>query len=460
MKSKNMFLGAHILPDVTFHMHQDDFARLRGIAGNGVLARNVRSITYFTAAIESPAREAKPADDLTLWFEYEKYERLVAAQDQIRAGTADLACLKDALAKFTGLKHVTMSSGHLFYEGRAHEKPSPFTTPFPPPTHWPRPEGVRHLEVLLEALAHNNLKLESLRAGSFDWIFFDKSSTELEGLFRPLLDAVHVELEITLDLDDDLHDVSGNTGECRRFMDRGIIRDLLARMRRLELLRVGFMGDMDVPYKPAMLRDIVSPTYRWPHLNRLEISHVEVDRHTLMQFLVLHKDTLQFLCLQDFDLGETSWEKLLPSIRNTLHLECACICGTLTGQVEDVPEKGGVENWDLSRPGEYENDMRASINRYCRNGGEDYPDELPLTDEVVQKHFDQYVKCHVRKTQAQDWKDKCRVAEEVRRRRREDGLMPNWISDSELGWDGYDSDDLDDDDDDDDNDELVFVGHA
>lgn len=478
--------GAHILPDVTFHMHQDDFARLTGIANNGVLARNVRSMTYFTTSIQSPVvtfdefkehhktalrlqkepfylgwvRNAKPADDSTLLSEYEKYKDMVAVQEEIGVRMDDLACLRDALAKFTGLRRVTMSSGHLFYEGRVPEKPSPFATSFPPPTDWPRPEGVRHLEVLLEALAHNKLKVESLRAGLFEWVFFDKSPAELERLFQPVLDAVHVELEITLDLDDNLHDVSGNTGTCRRFMDRGLVRDLLSRMKRLELLRVAFLCDMDVPYKPAMLRDIMSPNYHWPHLTRLEVSNVEVDRHSLMQFLELHKDTLQFLCLSDFDLAKTSWAKLLPIIRNTLHLEDACICGTLMGKMEDMPEKGRLERWDLSKVGIYENDMRASINRYCRNGGKDYPDELPLTEEVVRKHFDQYVRCHVRKTQAQDYEDKRRGEAAARRRAREAGLTPGWLSDSEdsdSGWDGSGLDDPDIFDDDDDEYDAIAI---
>lgn len=473
--------GAHILPDVTFHMHPDDFARLRGIAGNGVLAPNVRSITYFAREYKSPAvsfdkfkeqhetslmlqlkpssrRSAckvEPADDSTLWFEYEKYERMVAVQDQTKADMADLAYLKDAFAKFTGLRRVTMSSANMFYDG--HDKPSPFfMTPVQPPTNWPKPEGVRHLEVMLEALAYNNIKVESLRAGTFDWTFFNKSSTELERLFRPVLDAMHVELDIGMALDENFHDVDGNADECRRFMERGMVRDLLARMKRLDLLRVGFFCDMYAPYKPAVLRHIMSPSDHWPHLTQLELSNVEADRHTLMQVLGLHKDTLQFLCLQDIHLGETSWQKLLPEIRNTLCLKDACICGSLTGRVEDEPGEGYFERWDLNMVGVWENDMRASINRYCRNGGEGYPDELPLTDEVVQKYFDEYVKCHVGKTEAEDWEENCQGDEELRRKLREAGLLPprdGDSEDSESGWDDYDSDELYGDEEDDDGDD-------
>lgn len=475
--------GAHILPEVTFHLHQDDLARLRGIASNRVLAANVKSITYFAREYESPVvsfdkfkknhkdtlvlqappfsrnpdPQAKPADDLTLWHEYETYERMVAVQDRIKADMTDLACLKDALAKFTGLKHATMSSGNIFYEGYANDKPSPFKAPVQPPTLWLDPEGVRHLEVMLEALACNNIQVDSLRAGTFDWNFFDKSSTDLDRLFRPALGAAHVELEISLELDEDMHDVDGQTEKCRNFMERGIVRDVLARMGRLELLRVAFMCDMDELHKPAVLKNIVNPSHHWRNLTQLELAGIEGDRHSVMQVLRLHKDTLRFLCLQDFDLGETSWEKLLPEIRNTLDLEDACICGDLTGRVEDEPDKGLPEFWDLNRPGIWENDMRASINQYCRNRGQDYPDELPLTDEVVQKHFDQYVRCHVKKTQAEDWEDvrqaKKEMDREVRELRQAGLLPPHRDGDSEgseSGWDdsGLDDPDIFDDDDD------------
>ena len=447
-------------------MHQDDFARLRAIASNGILAPNVRSLTYFTTAYKSPAvtfqefkehhvdvlmqqrsplsmEWVKPADDLTLRPEYEKYGRMIALQDQIKFDMADLACLKDVLAKFKCLRQVTMSCGNIFYEGWVHEKPSPFITAFPPPTQIQRSGSVRHLEVLLEALAHNEIKVQSLRAGLVDWVFFDKSQTELERLFRPVLDAEQVELEISLDTDDNLHDINGNTSTCRQFMERGVVSGLLGHIERLQILRVGFMRR----YKPAMLKDIMSSSHHWPHLKQLELSNVQADRHLLMQVLSLHKDTLRFLCLKNFNLGETSWEKLLPEIRKNVYLEDACICGALTGQVEDMPDSVLPEAWELELP-IWENDMRASINCYCKKGGENYPDELPLTDEVVRKHFDQHVRSHVRMTQAEEWEEKCQVGAAVRREWQEAGLMARTDSedskDSEPDWYGHDSDDQDD----------------
>lgn len=94
-------------------------------------------------------------------------------------------------------------------------------------------------------------------------------------------------------------------------------------------------------------------------------------------------------------------------IRKKLHLNDACICGDLYGHPEDGDEdvQGGevgfwpiphltpdLEYWDLSVPEVGDQDMRDSINMYCREGGALYPDELPLDDEVVDKHYDEYVK--------------------------------------------------------------------
>ncbi|KAL1881834.1 zinc metalloprotease [Diaporthe australafricana] len=462
--------GTHILPEVTFYMHGDDLARLRGIAANSILAPNVKSVTYFAMVYESPAvpfegfvhnheeslrfkiplsqskwaTEAEPADDAMMKLEYENYQRMVVAQDRIKDDMADLVCLKDAFARFTSLKHVTMSSNNLFYEGWTHHKPSPFQTAVRVPSDWTHPEGVRHLEVMLEALAYNKHSVKSLRAGTFDYSFFDKSSTELARLFRPVLNAVYVDLEISMELDNHGNDIDDNTEKCRRLLERGMLRDLLGPMKKLDTLCVVFHGDFGSSNCPATLKDVIGPSHHWPHLTHLELSKIECDRQALFRVLELHKDTLRRLCLQDIDLGETSWEELLPDIRKTLYLEDACVCGTLTGRSEDTAGDARLESWDVSVVGLWENDMRASINLYCRNNGKDYPDELPLTEEVVRKYFDQYVRRHVKKSEAEDMEAQREADADQRRRMQERGLIP--LSDDEGSEiaSSLEDDDLDD----------------
>ncbi|KAI3396450.1 hypothetical protein diail_12170 [Diaporthe ilicicola] len=470
----HIVVRAHILPYVTFHRDEDDLARLRGIAGNGVLALNVKAITYFTSVYESPvvsfskftqhheqslqwkrmpfevpsAKDGEPLDECTMKLEYEKYKRLVAVQDQIRDDNPDLACLKDAVARFTGLRQVTMSSGNTFYEGSVPEKLSPFLSGVQAPTHWPEPEVVRNLEAMLEALACNNHSVESLRAGTLDWSFFDKSSTELARLFRPVLNAVDVELEISMERDHDFNVVRDNSEKCRRLMERGMLRDLLEPMKKLDTLCVMFHGDFNSSRCPVTLKEIVGPGHDWPHLTLLELSKVECDRQALLQVLERHKDTLRLLCLQDIDLGETSWKKLLPNIRNTLDLDNACICGTLTGRSEDAVDSAQLGSWSLSAVGIWDNYMRAPINLYCRHNGKLYPDEVPLTEEVVRKYFEQYVRSYVKKSQAEDREAQRQADADMHRRMQEAGHIPFSDDDSsEIASEdfGLDEDDLDED---------------
>lgn len=378
-------------------MHPKDFARLAEISSHGVLARSVRELTYHTTLYETPAgtfdefkedykskvwsyfRE-HPSDwnvrfsaDSTLLSEYGKYLYVVAVQHQMDVNMADLTLLKDVIAKFTGLKNVTMSSENCFlrWPGRR----TPFERPCKMLTEWPQPEGIRQLEVLLEALIHNKVKLDSLRAGTLRWEFFDKTTTELERLFQPTLNATQVELKITLG------HVHGRKEDCRQLMKRGMLREILSRMKRLKSLRVGFSIDWK-EHKPAMLKDIMSSSHHWPQLQQLKLCSVETDRRALMQLLRLHKDTLRILCLGHINLGGTSWEKFLPEIRNNLYLEEACIWGLLTGRTEGMPYEGLPESWRVR-----DADMMDSINCYCGKGGKNYPDEIPLTDEIVEKNL-------------------------------------------------------------------------
>lgn len=54
--------------------------------------------------------------------------------------------------------------------------------------------------------------------------------------FRPVLNAVHVDLEISMELDDHDNDIDGNTGKCRRLLERGMLRDLLEPMKMVDTL--------------------------------------------------------------------------------------------------------------------------------------------------------------------------------------------------------------------------------
>lgn len=469
-KTFAVIAGTYILPEVSFYMHQDNLTHLRAIAQRDVFAPNVKSITYFAQVYESPAvsfnkfkRDHErsvmlwrtPLANEPSWMamlkdspmdvEYEKYRQMVLAQDRIKNGMLDLECLKDVFARFTALRDVTMSSGNLFYEGCRHEKPSPYTNCVRDAHHNLEPVGCRHLEVLLEALAYNERSIDSLRAGELDWRFFDKSPTELSRLFQPLTNLQYLDLILCTKQDDDGLDVDDDIHKCRRFLGRGMISIILKSMPKLVVLCLEMDCDIEQSHCPAVLKDVISPGHHWPQLKQLNLANIECDRWALMDVLELHKDTLSHLCLKYINLGTTSWKRLLPDIRKKLYLEDACICGQLTGQSEDFDDDDAAntdpaETWDLYVRGIGEWDMRASVNFYCQRGGKMYPDVLPLTGKVVRKYFDQYVRCHGVKSEAED-DEEMRVAQEDLDRRMRDFRSSTLVDEEGSGWEDISDED-------------------
>lgn len=107
--------------------------------------------------------------------------------------------------------------------------------------------------------------------------------------------------------------------------------------------------------------------------------------------------------------------------------------------------------------------MRESINVYCRQGGALYPDELPLNDEVVDKHFDEYVKS-VMEYDGDEYDDDhdstmsafndLGLSDDDDDDGKEGGANGGRRDDDDSNWEDVDSADEDYDEDEDDDDEL------
>ncbi|EMR72408.1 hypothetical protein UCREL1_545 [Eutypa lata UCREL1] len=407
--------AAYMLPEVTFYMHDEELRRLREISLHPVFSRHVCSLTYFAHALDSPKvtfrefvrdhrRELRWNRRLRrrnlstpqLMVEYRKYEEAADRQAAIMTAQTDIDVLKE------------------FYEGRIRKKrPKPLDNIMRGRNLYSlNPEGARPLEALMSANAEAQCDIRSFRAGSLNWRFFRHRAADLARLFRPLAHLTRIELNINVDPADERARESDSAARCRRVLGRGVLREILRSMPALQSLCVELVSwDGDDLDRGAALRDVVEPGFRWPQLRELVIGGVDCERQDIMDVLELHKDTLRHLCLRSIYLKTTSWKKLLPDIRKKLYLTDACICGDLYGHPEeddeDLQGEAGaadfsfwpiphltpdLEYWDLSVPEVGCHDMRESINVYCRQGGALYPDELPLNDEVVDKHFDEYVK--------------------------------------------------------------------
>lgn len=415
--------SAHMLPEVSFYMHQGEFARLREIASHPIVSKHVRSLTYFSEVLDSekmtfPAyvrahtvensngawnsffKRHETPNVPQLRAEYHSYELLMKEQQDIIDNHLDVALLKEIIPKFPSLRQATMSSGDWFYEattkGRFHDANRDDIllrkvrkSPFDDAPDWTgnqlQPEGKRHLNGLIAGLVSSDCHLESFRAGILDWKFFKSFSRVPDHLAKTLKYLKRLEIHIDTEPRQDVQTIH----RCRKAMKSGIMRKLIQPLQHLEVLMVTlYPVEWTADEWPAYLGDIIAPGHTWPNLRELCLGGFKTNRHDLMKFLELHKNSLTHLCLRDVGLGETSWWNLLPDIRNKLKLKEACICGDILGLSEDESAEVPDEFWDLSTPGEHpHHKQRQSINAYCR-GPDHYPDDVPLSREVVLRHYD------------------------------------------------------------------------
>ncbi|KAI5924448.1 hypothetical protein F4810DRAFT_709412 [Camillea tinctor] len=417
--------AAYMLPEVTFYMHNEELERLRAISLHPVFARHVYSLTYFAQALDYPKvslreflrdhkRDMKWNSKLQklnlsraqLLVEYRKYEDAADKQNIIMSDRLDVAVLREIFPRFPNLQHMCMSTGNLFYEGRYRKRRAqPLQNIMRGDNLYSlNPEGVRPLEALLCANADAPCELQSLRAGSLHWRFFKRSATELARMFRPLSNLGAIDLVINVEPADERIHEHDSLSRCRRVLAKGALRNIFKSMPHLHSLCVEIVSiegeDLE---KGAALENLIEPRFHWKNLRELVLGGIECDRQELMQALERHKGTLQRLCLRDVYLKSTSWKRLLPDIRKKLFLVEACICGDLYGRSEDGEEPNDpffatghlgpdLEYWDLSIPEVGDHEMRDSINIYCRVGGQLYPDELPLSEDVVDKYYEDYVR--------------------------------------------------------------------
>lgn len=407
--------AAHLLPEVTFEAHEQELERLRAISEHPVLARHVRSLLYFGVRLRHPpgsfrefAREYRSqrtigyatqmgyerahANISRARFEegYRKYVAVVENQYRVLAEQADVAVLREVLPRFTGLRQLTMSDVEKFHPQRLRRRKTPSeATVNMADLLSDRLNGDRQLEALL--LANNEsakCEIESLRAGLLHWKFFDRSPVELKQLFGSPSKLKRLELIVSIEGQGGTPDIS----QFEDMMAKGGVRDALSSMADLETLVANFTCyvKQDFLGSKVVLNYLIQPGHRWRNLQHLVLAGVNCSRQELMSVLQLRKDTLQDLCLQDTDLKSTSWRELLPWIRNNMNLFNVCICGHVLGQSEGDGD-GHEERWYFSSRIAGSRDMRSSVNMYCRGGGRCYPDELPLSDRVVQEYYDKWI---------------------------------------------------------------------
>ncbi|KAI0522282.1 hypothetical protein F5B22DRAFT_634173 [Xylaria bambusicola] len=428
--------AAYMLPDVSFNLHRDDLNRLSAISLHPILSKHVESLTYFAEAIDLPKvswiefvqnhqskmrwngmlRRQNNKTPSQLASEYKRYSEAVDEQQNLIKGEWDLRVLKEVLPRFPNLKTLHMSTTEPFYEmcnhGQMKRPLSEFLRKgYVGSAH---PEGKRTLDTLLLANAHAPCAITALHITMVYWKFFKRSERKLSRLFKPFANLTTIRLTISIEPQDErlLHD-GLSLGRCQRVFAKGALRKILRCMPQLRLLHLEIRNfEYEQPERGAQLHDIIEPGFHWPDLEEIILCGIAGDRVEFMDLFLRHKDKLRTLRLSDVTLASTSWRKLLPDIRNRLHLDTVCICGNIYGIREDEddppgPLEGmpGLEVWSLSPSDMDVDEMRDSIHMYCRQGGTNYPDELPLCGTVVNKYYKDYVKPFTVGENGQDFDD-------------------------------------------------------
>ncbi|KAF2996954.1 hypothetical protein E8E14_002845 [Neopestalotiopsis sp. 37M] len=421
--------AAYMLPEVSFYMLEAEFTRLRAIADHPIISKHVRSLTYyaevldaekitFPAYVREHTREQASARTWNGFFKatpkldsadlpllrsnYQAYERTMRLQQDIIENAHDVTCLKEVIPKFTSLRQATMSSTGCFYDEKARwrvwdearplhlrkVRKSPFENAPCSAGNPLEPEGKRHTNGLIAGLVATKVQLEGFRAGVLDWKYFKDFLEIPDGLSHTFKYLKRLELFLDSDPGQDARGIL----RCRKALKTGILKQIIKPLQQLEVLMVNiYPVEWTADEWPAHLGDIIAPGHTWPALRVLSLGGIKTTRHDLIKFLDLHKDSLSKMCLRDVGLGETSWWKFLPDVRNKLKLSDVCICGDIIGKSEDDADNVPDEFWDLATEEEYpHHKQRSSINAYCR-GPNHYPDNVPLTREVVREHYDEYI---------------------------------------------------------------------
>ncbi|KAK5633930.1 hypothetical protein RRF57_009644 [Xylaria bambusicola] len=427
--------AAYMLPDVSFNLHREDLNRLSAISLHPVLSKHVRSLTYFAEIIDLPKaswiefvqnhqgrmrwngmlRRQNNKTPSQLTSEYKRYSEAIDEQENLIEGEWDLRVLEEVLPRFPNLKTLHMSATEPFYERCNHGQMKRPLSEFLQKGYVgsAHPEGKRTLDTLLRANAHAPCAITTLQITMVHWKFFKRSERELSRLFKPLANLTSIMLSISIEsLDERMYD-GLSLGKCQRVFAKGSLRKILRRMPQLRLLHLEMRNSIcEQPERGVQLHDIIEPGFHWPDLEEIALHGVAGDRVEFMDLFSRHKNKLRKLRLSDVTLTSTSWRKLLPDIRRKLHLDVVCICGNIYGRREDEDDPPGpleglpdLEVWGWAPPEFEVNNMRDSIDMYCRQGGTNYPDELPLCGIVVNKYYKDYVKPFIKNQARYDFND-------------------------------------------------------
>ncbi|KAI1168272.1 hypothetical protein F5B18DRAFT_671337 [Nemania serpens] len=227
--------------------------------------------------------------------------------------------------------------------------------------------GARYLIVILIALARTQTRLATLRMQWISWWLFDWDESELMLLLSPLATLHHVYINIINDdllslrnpryqhwryppiIDPNEYPEAADVLNCARFLSNGLLARVLSSMPELRTLHLTFSRKFDDPNLVSgdcviALPFVMPAEFTWRHLRSLRLSNICASRASLTDMLARHAATLRELYLEDIDLSDGCWVRLLTDVRSRLALREADFNGILTGWHKDGGERTKKED--------------------------------------------------------------------------------------------------------------------
>ncbi|KAK1833042.1 hypothetical protein QBC39DRAFT_403441 [Podospora conica] len=338
---------------------------------------------------------------------YDMLSRAWDEQDELFEQNRDYEAIKEAIGRLPNLSEVTVSSEDHLYQAKK--------TPF---AHLPRAipnlvydmdlptvrEGAcRNAWAIFAALHAAGTRLKALRLGMMPFEFLDHDGiglgdlahlfggiTEFKVCVQGLTDDVVPFHRDDVPDDEQVEDVvDKRLREFRRVAGNGVLGAAIASMTNLvelhlQLDEIGhvwhaYIRDTpeysDIPPSPTTLDKLFTPGQAWLNLKSLFLQGVSTDRHQLVAFLE-NQPKLTSLVLVCIDIGTTSWQHLLPHMKEALpwtRTGTVEMSGHLTGRSEEDGEPDDVaarEVWKLQMPGSYwgPGPIAKAISEYFRTG--------------------------------------------------------------------------------------------
>lgn len=301
---------------------------------------------------------------------YIEYQRLFAAQEQLRSQEYGLSVISDAFSRLPKLCSIVTSLGcnpvpHTSYLIDGFKSGS--IRPYGDFGH-SLPAGVPQLYSLLRASHEAGSQLTSLVIGDVNWQFL-RDVAKWKNVLKQSLRQIRV-LELFISFGYELNEFENvpEVLEFREHLANSALRDFIKAAPDLEDLSIA----LDLR-KVAELKYIIDD-HHWPKLKRVKFQRIDATHADLASFCTRHASTLKHFDLSAIRLLDGGgWPQTLEIIQKQLSLESADIQGYLV--CDDPPQVWRLRQDDHDEA-DQGNRTSAALSKYLVHGG-----SCPLLDE-------------------------------------------------------------------------------